>query len=193
MHALQLGVLGPLQISVAGRVVELRRAKQRSLLALLLLTWARSSPPTASSRSSGPGSRRRRPSARSRTSSPSCARRWGRRSSHARTGLRARRRSRARRPAPLRAARRRAGEVKDPELRANTAARGARALARAAPRGPCLEPFARSRLLGSRSCEPPRAKISSTPSSSWDATPSWSAELEALVAEHPFGNGRAAS
>ena len=37
MHALQLGVLGPLQISVAGRVVELRRAKQRSLLALLLL------------------------------------------------------------------------------------------------------------------------------------------------------------
>jgi DNA-binding SARP family transcriptional activator/tetratricopeptide (TPR) repeat protein len=38
MHALQLGVLGPLQISVAGRVVELRRAKQRSLLALLLLS-----------------------------------------------------------------------------------------------------------------------------------------------------------
>jgi len=37
MHALQLGVLGPLQISVAGRVIELRRAKQRSLLALLLL------------------------------------------------------------------------------------------------------------------------------------------------------------
>jgi DNA-binding SARP family transcriptional activator len=37
MDALQLGVLGPLQISVAGRVVELRRAKQRSLLALLLL------------------------------------------------------------------------------------------------------------------------------------------------------------
>ena len=32
MHALQLGVLGPLQISVAGRVVELRRAKQRSSL-----------------------------------------------------------------------------------------------------------------------------------------------------------------
>jgi DNA-binding SARP family transcriptional activator len=37
MDALQLGVLGPLQISVAGRLVELRRAKQRSLLALLLL------------------------------------------------------------------------------------------------------------------------------------------------------------
>ena len=37
MQALQLGVLGPLQLSVAGQVVELRRAKQRSLLALLLL------------------------------------------------------------------------------------------------------------------------------------------------------------
>ena len=91
------------------------------------------------------------------------------------------------RPGPLRGAGRRRRPAADPPTRGGEAARGARAVARAAARRPRLRAVrAGARSRGSRSCASARSRSASTPTSRSAATPSWSASSRRSSREHPL-------
>ena len=192
VSVLQFRVLGPLEVVDEDGARALGGAKQRAVLAVLLLhrgeavsserlideVWGDRPPATAAKTLQGYVSHLRK--ALGGDLAPDTGQR-----------VRAGRRGRGVRLRPLRGARRRrprrAGGREPGAARPTQLARGARALARAGARG--LRATSRSRRRrsrGWRSCGSPRSRTGSTPTSRLAATLELVGELEALAREHPL-------
>ena len=183
-------ILGPLEVLLDGRPVELGGLRQRALLAALLvhhgqvvsterlvdLVWGESAPKTATTSLQNAVAQLRRAAGR-------------RRPRDARAGLRPRRRARRRRRPPLR------GPARPRRARSRPASGrsccGRRSRSGAARRSPIWRARSsrRERSGGSRSCGSTRSRSASPPTSSAAFTVSVIGELETLAALRRCASG----